>query len=80
MLLFVLDVCFNLKETGIEAVPFCILPKWSLLEECLARFLSRPVRSLSSMSLSVPNRSSRMGSILSCSSTTPLSTDDHWQR
>lgn len=57
-----------------------ILPMWSLLEECLARFLRRPVRGFSSMSLLVSNRSSRMGSILSCSITTPLSTDDHWQR
>jgi len=32
------------------------------------------------MSLSVSNRSSRTGSIFSCSTTTPLSTAAHWQR
>lgn len=56
------------------------LPMWSLLGQCLARFLSRPVRGLSSTSLLVSSRSSRTGSILSCSVTTPLSTDGHWHR
>lgn len=56
------------------------LPMWSLLEECLARFLRRPVRGRSSISLLVSKRSSRMGSILSCSNTTPLRTDAHLER
>lgn len=53
---------------------------WSLLEECLARFLRSPVRGRSSISLLVSNRSSRTGSILSCSSTTPLRTHAHLER
>lgn len=50
-----------------------------LLVLFLARFLSRPVKGLSSMSLLVSRRSSRMGSILSCSIATLLSTDAHWK-
>lgn len=67
----------NPNVAATKAALLCHLPMWSLLEQCLARFLSRPVSALSSMSLVVSKRSSRMGSILSCSSTTPLTTDAH---
>lgn len=72
-----IHLCSNLNVPGTKAALFRHLPMWSLLEQCLARFLSRPVRGLSSVSLLVSKRSNRMGSILSCSSTTPLSTDAH---
>lgn len=72
-----LRLCSNLDAPGTRATLFGHLPMWSLLEQCLARFLSRPVRGFSSMSSLVSNRSSRMGSILSCSSTTPPRTDAH---